>query len=245
MTDFTGVTFNPAEAFVEKTKSTLQAKEDRFVEENRLHKFASYNYVLTLSALSRTQMANPDKILSDTPHDIIARTGGIGNQTAFANETDFGGGDTKDQNVLDEFERTIKKPKFDEAKADLNARRERDRRTPLLVAAELGLRGLVDALVDNGADYNATDSDGKGVEDFLPTLRKERVAREKAAEEADRKRKAAEKEAKRLEAVKKKAADETNLLRMHHPEGSAQGPGKMWDRARAQGPGWFIILDDA
>ena len=114
---------------------------------------------------------------------------------------------------------------LEEGKADLNARREIDRRTPLLVAAEQGLRGLVDIIVEKGADYKATDSDGKGVEDFLPTLRKERVAREKAAEEADRKRKAAEKEAKRLEAVKKKAADETNLLRMHHPEGSAQGPG--------------------
>ena len=120
MGDFTGVNLNPNEAFVEKTKSTLKAKEDRFVEENRLHKFASYNYVLTLSALSRTQMANPDKILSDTPHDIIARTGGIGKQTNFANETDFGGGDTKDQNIYDEFGKTIKKPKFNEAKADFS-----------------------------------------------------------------------------------------------------------------------------
>ena len=111
---------------------------------------------------------------------------------------------------------------LEEGKADLNARREQDRRTPLLVAAELGLRGLVDALIDHGADYKATDSDGKGVEDFLPALREEREAREKAAEDEDRKRK----EAKRwLEAVKKKAADETNLFRMHDPEGSAQGPG--------------------
>jgi hypothetical protein len=83
---------------------------------------------------------------------------------------------------------------LDEAKADLNARRERDRRTPLLVAAELGLRGLVDALVDNGADYNATDSDGKDVEYLLPELREEREAREKAKEE----------EARRLAAERKK-----------------------------------------
>ena len=54
MTDFTGVTFNPEEAFVEKTKSTLQAKKDRFVEENRLHKFASYNYcAITTNLLKR------------------------------------------------------------------------------------------------------------------------------------------------------------------------------------------------
>jgi len=34
---------------------------------------------LTLSALSRRQLDNPDGIPTDTPHDIIARTGGIGN----------------------------------------------------------------------------------------------------------------------------------------------------------------------
>ena len=49
------------------------------VEDNVLHKFASYNYVLTLSALSRSQLDNPDKIPTDVPQNIIARTGGIGN----------------------------------------------------------------------------------------------------------------------------------------------------------------------
>ena len=60
---------------------------------------------------------------------------------------------------------------LEEGKADLNARREIDRRTPLLVAAEQGLRGLVDIIVEKGADYKATDSDGKGVEDFLSTMK--------------------------------------------------------------------------
>ena len=81
---------------------------------------------------------------------------------------------------------------LDEGKVDLNARRERDRRTPLLVAAELGLRGLVETLVRKGADYKATDSDGKGVEDLF---RGELEAWEKSMKE----------EAKQLEVEKKKA----------------------------------------
>ncbi len=53
-------------------------RTNSLVEENALHRFASYNYVLTLSALSRQQIDNPDNIPTDAPHDIIARTGGIG-----------------------------------------------------------------------------------------------------------------------------------------------------------------------
>jgi hypothetical protein len=48
------------------------------LEPNALHQYASYNYIFTLSALSPNEMKNPDKILSNTPHNIIARTGGIG-----------------------------------------------------------------------------------------------------------------------------------------------------------------------
>ena len=66
---------------------------------------------------------------------------------------------------------------IEEGSADLNARRELDRRTPLLVAAENGLRGIVDILVRKGADDKAMDRYGKGVNDFL---REEREAREKA-----------------------------------------------------------------
>ena len=52
--------------------------------ENPLHQYASYNYVLTLSGLSSTQLENPKSILSDPVHDIIARTGGIGDANAFS-----------------------------------------------------------------------------------------------------------------------------------------------------------------
>mgnify|MGYP001161230127 FL=1 len=60
-------------------KTIADNRTNSLVEENALHKFASYNYVLTLSALSRRQLDNPDGIPTDIPHDIIARTGGIGN----------------------------------------------------------------------------------------------------------------------------------------------------------------------
>ncbi len=70
-----------------------------------------------------------------------------------------------------------------ETGANVNARRKRDRRTPLLIAAELGLNHVVDALLENGADYNATDCDGVGVEDLLPALRDARLAEEAAQKE--------------------------------------------------------------
>jgi len=54
-------------------------------EENELHKFASYNYVFTLSGLTRAQLASPKRIHTDPLHDIIARTGGIGDANKFAN----------------------------------------------------------------------------------------------------------------------------------------------------------------
>jgi len=63
--------------------------KNSLVEENVLHRYASYNYVLTLSALSRNQLDNPDNIPTDAPHDIIARTGGIGdpNTTGIIDDT--------------------------------------------------------------------------------------------------------------------------------------------------------------
>ena len=45
---------------------------------NVLHKFASYNTIFTLSALSRTEIRNPKQFFNSAPHDIIARSGGIG-----------------------------------------------------------------------------------------------------------------------------------------------------------------------
>lgn len=52
--------------------------QKRLLDENILHKYASYNYVFTLSALFPDDLSDPRKILSNSPHHIIARTGGIG-----------------------------------------------------------------------------------------------------------------------------------------------------------------------
>src|SRR6056300_1291970 len=45
---------------------------------NVLHKFASYNTIFTLSALSTREIRNPRQFFNGAPHDIIARSGGIG-----------------------------------------------------------------------------------------------------------------------------------------------------------------------
>jgi hypothetical protein len=45
---------------------------------NVLHKFASYNTIFTLSALSTREIRNPKQFFNGAPHDIIARSGGIG-----------------------------------------------------------------------------------------------------------------------------------------------------------------------
>ena len=45
---------------------------------NVLHKFASYNTIFTLSALSTQEIRNPKQFFNSAPHDIIARSGGIG-----------------------------------------------------------------------------------------------------------------------------------------------------------------------
>ena len=45
---------------------------------NVLHKFASYNTIFTLSALSRREIRNPQVFFNSAPHDIIAQSGGIG-----------------------------------------------------------------------------------------------------------------------------------------------------------------------
>ena len=45
---------------------------------NVLHKFASYNTLFTLSALSVNEIRNPKIFFQSKPHDIIAQSGGIG-----------------------------------------------------------------------------------------------------------------------------------------------------------------------
>jgi len=55
------------------------------VEKNQLHQFATYNYIFTLSGLKESEIRNPKEFMTSSPHDIIARTGGIGNPASSSN----------------------------------------------------------------------------------------------------------------------------------------------------------------
>lgn len=50
---------------------------------NVLDKYASFNYIFTWSTLNRDELNSPKTILSNPPHDIIAKSGGIGDQGRF------------------------------------------------------------------------------------------------------------------------------------------------------------------
>ena len=56
-----------------RSKATVDLDPDP----NVLHKFASYNTIFTLSALSTREIRNPKEFFTATAHDIIARSGGI------------------------------------------------------------------------------------------------------------------------------------------------------------------------
>ena len=113
MPDFT----NPTTKEPVYDTTQVGAGKNSLVEDNVLHKFASYNYVLTLSALNRSQLDNPDKIPTDVPQNIIARTGGIGNPntTRIIEETRaadvLGDKTTKPtyEDVIGESQRVLKK----------------------------------------------------------------------------------------------------------------------------------------
>ena len=93
MVDFTNPTIKET-VFETLANSQNPDKVDAsgsMVESNVLHKYASYNYVLTLSSLTRAQMDNPDKIPSDPPYNIIARTGGIGDPNTTRTRDDNSG----------------------------------------------------------------------------------------------------------------------------------------------------------
>ena len=55
---------------------------------NPLHKFATYNVLFTLSALTEREIRNPDEYLHKKQHDIIARSGGIGDKNRFSTAMD-------------------------------------------------------------------------------------------------------------------------------------------------------------
>ena len=57
-----------------RSKATTAATKP---DPNVLHKFASYNTIFTLSALSRRDIRNPARFFKGAPHDIIAKSSGI------------------------------------------------------------------------------------------------------------------------------------------------------------------------
>ena len=60
---------------------------------------------------------------------------------------------------------------MDEGRANINVKRERDKKTPLLIACEMKLENVAKHLISNGAEWDATDADGKTMDDYLPRLR--------------------------------------------------------------------------
>ena len=63
----------------EKATNTTRKIVLDSVEQNQLHQFASYNYIFTLSGLKESEIRNPVSFMTSAPHDVIAKTAGIGN----------------------------------------------------------------------------------------------------------------------------------------------------------------------
>ena len=59
-------------------------KQDQDVHDNILHKFATYNTLFTLSGINEAELAN-HTFLTNPVHDVIARSGGIGNPNISGN----------------------------------------------------------------------------------------------------------------------------------------------------------------
>ncbi|MAI84323.1 MAG: hypothetical protein CMM91_05250 [Rickettsiales bacterium] len=72
----------------EKGKNNDVIKSKAIVP-NALHQYASYNYIWTLSGLSEEEIRDPKLYKTNPPHDIIARSGGIGPSTSFNNASPF------------------------------------------------------------------------------------------------------------------------------------------------------------
>jgi hypothetical protein len=70
-------------AMMGKTVNDKSSKKDS-VEPNVLGKYASYNYIWTLSALSREELQDPRNV-GKRIHDVIAKSSGIGLDGAFKN----------------------------------------------------------------------------------------------------------------------------------------------------------------
>jgi hypothetical protein len=70
---------------IESESGVTKQRAYQYLQDNVLHKYASFNYLFTLSALSRAECNDPTLIIKNAPHDIIARSGGIGDNQKFSN----------------------------------------------------------------------------------------------------------------------------------------------------------------
>ena len=76
---------------------------------NVLHQFASYNTIFTLSGLSRLEIRNPKRFFQSKPHDIIARSGGIGDGNLASNREASANNRESRRDPLNETNKTIDK----------------------------------------------------------------------------------------------------------------------------------------
>ena len=94
------------DAFQSKLNSDKINNKTRLLRSNVLQDYTTFNYVWTLSALTPYQLRNPQYIFSLPPHDIIARTGGIGNASNFTDtgllSGGVGAGDIDETIILDD-----------------------------------------------------------------------------------------------------------------------------------------------
>ena len=102
------------------TGTTVHHKEDRqqWKIPNPLHKFATYNVLFTLSALTEKEIRKPDEYLHKKQHDIIARSGGIGDKNQFSDAMDkIRGGTVYDpHHIRRDYEASIPKDIKDSVK---------------------------------------------------------------------------------------------------------------------------------
>ena len=55
-----------------------------YLRPNVLNQYASYNYLFTLSGLTNDEIENPNTIVTGRPHDVVARSAGIGTEGNFS-----------------------------------------------------------------------------------------------------------------------------------------------------------------
>jgi len=67
--------------------TTKKKVDQAILDKNLLHQYASYNYLFTLSGLTEDQLKKPSDIIGPKPHDIIARSAGIGDPSTTVNNT--------------------------------------------------------------------------------------------------------------------------------------------------------------